>query len=61
MNFGGDGADVAQQALGDRPAPPHLGLARQVTLNDAVVEIEEGERLELVLDGGRKCGREKQP
>ena len=48
--FAATGADVAQQVLGDRAAAAHLRLALELAVDDPPVEIEEGERLQLVGD-----------
>jgi hypothetical protein len=48
--FAATGPDVAQQVLGDRAAAAHLRLALELAVDDSPVEIEEGERLELVGD-----------
>ena len=42
----GDDAEVAQDAFGDRPGAALLALARQHAVDQRVVEIEEGQRLE---------------
>ena len=48
--FDGDGADVAQQVLGDRAAAAHLRFALELAVDDAPVEVQEGQRLQLVGD-----------
>src|SRR6185436_20456314 len=45
-----DRTDVAQQVLGDRTAAARLTLAFELAVDDAPVEVEEGERLQLVGD-----------
>ena len=46
-----DRADVAQHVLGVRAAAAQLRLALELAVDDAPVEVEEGQRLEPVGDG----------